>query len=126
MTLMGVFSGVALLLAALGLYGVIAYSVAQRRHEFGIRLSLGAAPRRLLAMVMGQGMRLMAAGIAVGLIGAVMLARVLSAQLYGVAPTDPIVITTVVAVLVVCGALASLVPAWRAARLDPVTSLRQN
>jgi putative ABC transport system permease protein len=126
MTLMGVFSGVALLLAALGLYGVIAYSVAQRRHEFGIRLSLGAAPRRVLAMVMGQGMRLVAAGIALGLVGAVLLARVLSSQLFGVAPTDPGVIVAVVAVLVACAALACLVPAWRASRLDPVTSLRDS
>ncbi|HRQ65300.1 MAG TPA: ADOP family duplicated permease, partial [Xanthomonadaceae bacterium] len=124
MSLMGVFSGVALLLAALGLYGVIAYSVAQRRHEFGIRLSLGAAPGRILAMVLGQGARLIVAGVVVGLIGALLMARALAAQLYGVNPVDPVVIAAVVAVLCACSLLATLVPAWRAARLDPVSSLR--
>jgi putative ABC transport system permease protein len=124
LSLMGVFSGVALLLAALGLYGVIAYSVEQRRHEFGIRLSLGAAPMRILSLVLGQGVRLVIAGVAVGLIGALLMARALATQLYGVTPADPVVMATVVAVLFTCSLLATMVPAWRASRLDPVTSLR--
>lgn len=126
MGLMSVFSGVALLLAVVGLYGVIAYSVAQRRHEIGIRMSLGAAPQRVLRMVMGQGMRLVGAGLALGLLGAFALGRVLSSQLYGVGTGSPAVIASVTAVLLAASLFACLVPAWRAARLDPAGSLRDN
>ncbi len=126
MTLMGVFSAVALLLAVVGLYGVTTYSVAQRRHEFGIRLSLGAAPSRILALVLGQGMRMVALGVVVGLFGAFLLARALAAHLYGVAPLDPGVYAAVVGALVSAALIASLIPAWRAGRLDPVTSLRSS
>lgn len=124
MLLMGVFSGVALLLAAVGLYGVIAYSVAQRRHEIGIRLSLGAAPRAVTAMVLGQGMRLVAAGMAAGVVGAVMLGRLVASQLYGVSPAEPRVIAGVGLLLALAGLLACLVPAIRASRLPPMIALR--
>jgi putative ABC transport system permease protein len=124
MTLMSVFSGVALLLAALGLYGVVSYSVAQRRREIGIRLSLGADKGRIASMVVYQGLRMIAAGIVVGLVGAYALARVIASQLYGVTPGDPLVIGAVVLVLALVGLFATLLPARRAARTAPMEALR--
>ncbi len=124
MTLMSVFSGVAMLLAALGLYGVIAYSVAQRRREIGIRLSLGAAPQRIHRLVLADGARLIGLGIAVGLLAAFALARVIASQLYGVTPTDPFVFGSVVVVLTVVGLVAVLVPARAASRIAPMEALR--
>jgi predicted permease len=126
MSLMSVFSAVAVVLTALGLYGVIAYSVAQRRHEIGIRLSLGARPVAVLRQIMAQGSRLVLAGVAIGLIGAVLLGRVIAAQLYGTQPTDPLVLVSVSVTLVGIGLLSCGMPAWRAARIKPMQALRHD
>lgn len=122
--LMSVFSAVAVLLAVIGLYGVIAYSVAERRQEFGVRLSLGADGARLIGLVMRQGMGMVLAGIGVGLVGALALGRVLSSQLYGIGAADPVVLGSVAALLAGVAALACLVPALRAARVPPMEALR--
>src|SRR5213076_2005124 len=124
MTLLSVFALVALALAALGIYGVMAYSVAQRSREIGIRMALGAAPRRVLGMVVAGGLRLAAAGVGLGIIGALAATRVLSALVYGVSTTDPLTLASTAAVLIVSAALASWIPARRATRLDPTLSLR--
>lgn len=124
MTLMTMFSAVALLLAALGLYGVISYSVAQRRREFGVRLSLGAAPAALRALVLKQGLFVVGIGVVIGLLAAMGLSRFVASQLYGVAPTDLWVIVTVVVVLVLVGIAAVLVPARAASRIEPMEALR--
>lgn len=124
MTLLSVFALVALALAALGIYGVMAYSVAQRSREIGIRMALGAAPRRVLGMVVAGGLRLAAAGVGLGIFGALAATRVLSALVYGVSTTDPLTLASTAAVLIVSAALASWIPARRATRLDPTLSLR--
>jgi putative ABC transport system permease protein len=126
MQLMVVFAGVALLLAALGLYAVIAYSVAQRRQEFGIRMSLGADMHRVLLQVLGQGMRLVGVGLLLGIGGALLLGRALSSQLYGVDSSEPMVIASVVAVLAGVAVIACLIPATRASRTEPMVALRQS
>jgi len=122
--LLVLFGALALLLASVGVYGVLAYAVAQRRSELGIRMALGADRRRVRALVLGDGMRLVGFGLTLGLVAALALAGVLSSQLFGVSPRDPVVIGSVVLVLLAVGFLASLVPAWRATRVDPVTAIR--
>jgi putative ABC transport system permease protein len=123
-TLLAVFAGIALLLAALGIYGVLAYFVSQRSRELGIRLALGAKPAALFRMVVGQGMRPVAAGSAIGLAGAVAVTRLMESLLFGVTPIDP------AAYLVAAGALGTIavaacaVPALRATRVDPLVALR--
>jgi putative ABC transport system permease protein len=124
--LMMIFSVIALLLAALGLYAVIAYSVAQRRHEFGIRMSLGADRRRVLLQVLGQGMAMVGVGLVLGLGGALLLGRALASQLYGVGGGDPVVIGSVVLVLGAVATVACLLPAHRAARTAPMVALRDH
>jgi len=120
------FSVVALLLAMVGLYGLIAYSVAQRRMEIGVRMSLGADRSRVLKMILRQGLRLVAVGLIVGIVGSLALSSVLGALLYGVAPRDPLVLAAVALVLFFTGALASAVPALRASRVAPVEALRHS
>ena len=122
--LMAAFGGVALLLAAIGLYGVIAYGVAQRRREFGVRMSLGAASRDVLALVLKQGIVLVGAGLAIGLAGAFALTRLIEAQLYGVAAHDPLVLLVVCGVLLFVALAACWLPARRAAATSPVEALR--
>jgi len=122
--LMAAFGGVALLLAAIGLYGVIAYGVAQRRREFGVRMSLGAASRDVLGIVLKQGAVLVGLGLALGLLGAIALTRLIAAQLYGVAPLDPFVLASVCLVLLLVALAASWLPARRAAATSPVEALR--
>jgi predicted permease len=122
--LFGAFAGIALVLSASGLYGVIYYLVAQRTREIGIRVALGADKGRVVRMVLKQGAILALGGIAVGLAGAVALTRLLASLLYGVGTHDPLTFATVPIVLGTVALLASLVPAWRAARVDPVIALR--
>ena len=124
MILLGVFSGIALLLASIGIYGVMSYSVAQRTRELGIRMALGAARPRVLALVVGQGMFLAGLGVSIGLLAAVGLTRFLASQLYGVTPRDVPTFTLVAVVLTSVALLATLVPAMRATRVDPVVALR--
>ena len=118
------FGVVALTLAAVGVYGVLAYAVAQRANEVGIRMALGADRAQVRAMVLRDGARIVGLGLALGLVGTVALSGLMGAQLYGVAPRDPGVLVAVSAVLLAVGLLASLVPAWRATRVDPVVAMR--
>ncbi len=115
---------VAMLLAAVGLYGVIAYSVARRTREIGIRIALGARPSSVLQLVMRQGLGVAVAGLAVGAVLAVAAAMAVSRALYGVGPADPVSWIAAVAIVLTVSALANLVPAWRAARVDPSVALR--
>ncbi len=123
--LLTAFAGLALLLSAAGLYGVIAYSVSQRAREMGIRLALGAPPRALLRLVVSQGARLTIGGLAIGLAAAAATTRLLADQLYGVSPLDPTVFLGAVVLLGVIALTASTVPALRATRVDPVVTLRE-
>jgi len=122
--LLAVFAGIALVLATVGLYGLMAYSVEQRAVEIGIRMALGAAPRNVRNMVMRQGMQLGAMGIAVGVPAAVMLARVMNSLIVGMRTWDPAVFASVAGALAVVAMLASYVPSVRATRVDPVEVLR--
>jgi putative ABC transport system permease protein len=124
MTLMSIFAGLALILATLGIYGVIAYSVTQRTHEIGIRMALGAHPRDVLRMVVRQGMTLGGIGVAIGISGALGTTGFLATQLYGVKPSDPLVLAAVSTALVLIVLLASYLPARRAANADPLVALR--
>ncbi len=124
MSILTAFAAAGLLLAAMGIYGVMAYSVAQRAREIGIRIALGASSGDVRAMVMLQSMRLVSGGVAIGIPAAVALGRVYSSLLFGVRPTDPWTLAAVVGILVVVAMAASYVPAWRAMRVDPVSVLR--
>jgi putative ABC transport system permease protein len=123
-TLVMVFAGCALLVASLGIYGVVSFSVARRRNEIGIRMALGAQPSRLLAMVVHQGMMPVVFGLAGGVSVALLLARAIRGLLFGVQPADPQTIAGVAVVLLLVGALACLIPARRAAGTDAVAALR--
>ncbi len=118
------FALIALLLAAVGLYGVLAYNVANRTREFGVRIALGASPRGLVSLVVGQGVATSLAGIVVGLVGAALGARLLNGMLFGVTPLDAGTYGVVVALLLVVAVIACAVPAWRATRVDPLVSMR--
>jgi putative ABC transport system permease protein len=124
--LLGGFAGLALLLAAIGTYGVLSYMVAERRREIGIRMALGAAQSSVLSQVMKQGLVLTGVGIVVGLAGAFGLNRLIAALLFGVQPTDPITIGAVVATITLVALVACWLPAWRASKLDPNIVLRQD
>ena len=123
-TLVGAFAALALLLAGLGLYGVVSYSVATRTRELGIRMALGAPGGRMVVMMLGRGLLLSAAGAALGLAGSLGVTRFLSGMLYGVEPTDPATFAGVAAVLAAVAAAGSWLPARRAARVDPLVALR--
>jgi putative ABC transport system permease protein len=121
---MGVFAGIALLLSAIGIYGVLAYSVGQRTREFGVRTALGARSRDVLAMVVRQGLRLACIGIVIGLAGASALTRYIEGMLYGVTPVDRLTYAAVVALFGATASIACYLPARRATRIDPMTALR--
>jgi ABC-type antimicrobial peptide transport system permease subunit len=123
-TMFAVFGGLALLVAAIGLYSLIAYLVAQRTHELGVRMALGARAADIARMVMGRGVGAAATGVAIGVALAVALGRLVQPLLFRISPRDPAVLFVVAATLLACAVLASLVPTWRATRVDPVTALR--
>ncbi len=123
--LLGLFAGLAVLLAAVGLYGVLAYSVAARTRELGIRIALGARARDVLTLVVGQGARLVGVGLGVGLVAALLLTRVLGALLYDTPATEPATFAAVLALLAAVGLAAAWIPAQRAARVQPTTALRE-
>jgi hypothetical protein len=122
--LLGAFAALALLLAGFGLYGVMAYSVAQRRREIGIRMALGAQAADVRSLVVSQAMRLGAAGLAMGIAGALAVTRVLDSLLFGVSASDPLTFATVSAALITVLILAAYLPARRATRVDPIVALR--
>ena len=122
--LLGAFAGLALLLAAIGTYGVLASIVAQRRREVGIRLALGATPRRVLWQVMRQGLVLAGTGVVAGLFAALGLTRLLTTLLFEVQPADPMTLAIAISSIVVIAAVACWFPAWRASRVDPNVALR--
>jgi ABC-type antimicrobial peptide transport system permease subunit len=123
-SLVALFAGLALLLAAVGLYGVLAYSVNQRTQEIGIRVALGAEPAQLIGEVMRDALRLVLPGIAVGLVGALAITRLLGSLLYEIKPSDPRTLAAVSGVLIIIAMFAAYVPARRAATVDPLTALR--
>jgi len=123
-TMFGVFAGLALVLAAVGLYGVLSYTVAQRSHEIGIRMAMGARRGNVLGLMVGQGVRIAALGAGIGALAALAGGRVLSSLLYGVSPRDPVVLLGAAVIPLVVAAVASYVPARRAAKVDPVVALR--
>jgi len=123
-TMFGVFAGLALVLAAVGLYGVLSYTVAQRSHEIGIRMAMGARRGNVLGLMVGQGVKIAALGAGIGAVAALAGGRVLSSLLYGVSPRDPLVLLGAAVIPLVVAAIASYVPARRAAKVDPVVALR--
>jgi len=122
--LLTIFASLALVLSAIGIYGVMAYSTAQRRQEIGIRMALGAVPRDVFGLVVGQGMKLVGLGLAIGLAGAWALSRVLSGQLYGITARDPITYVAAAGLLGLVALSASYIPAQRATQVDPLESMR--
>jgi putative ABC transport system permease protein len=124
MLLLGLFGSVGLVLAAIGIYGVMAYSVSQRTQEIGVRLALGAQVKDVLRMVLGRGMVLASIGVAIGIVGAFALTRAMKTMLFGVTPTDSVTFLLVSIGLIAVALLACYIPARRATRIDPLLALR--
>jgi putative ABC transport system permease protein len=122
--LLALFGVIGLILGALGIFGVLAYAVNQRRQEIGVRVALGASPRSVLNLIVGRGMLLAGAGVTLGIVGAAMLTRSMQSVLYDIRPSDPLTFAQVVVVLLGAALLASWLPARRALRIDPVSALR--
>jgi ABC-type antimicrobial peptide transport system permease subunit len=124
MMVLASFAGLALLLAALGIYGVLAYLVTLRTRELGIRVALGASSREVLRLVVGHGLRMTGLGVGIGLAGALLLTRLMQSLVFGVSTTDPVTFVAVVATLAGAALLASYLPAHRATKVDPMQALR--
>jgi putative ABC transport system permease protein len=122
--LLGAFAALALVLSAVGIYGVTAYGVAQRTREFGVRIAIGAQAADVLRMVMGSALRLAGLGVAIGLVSALLIAQALSSLLYGVSARDPLTYAAISLLLTLVALFASFLPARRATRVDPMTALR--
>jgi ABC-type antimicrobial peptide transport system permease subunit len=123
-TLLGAFAAAALLLALIGIYGVIAYAVSHRTTEMGIRLALGATPKQVVSLVLGDGLKLGAIGLAIGVAGGLVAANGISTLLYGVAPRDPLTFAGAALVILATAMIGSWLPARRAARVEPTQALR--
>ena len=122
--LLGLFGGLAVFLATVGIYGVIAYAVEQRAHEFSIRTAMGAGRRDIVLLVLREGLIVTVIGIGIGIVGAFLLTRLIASQLYGVTPTDPLTIAVVVLLLTAIAMLACVIPARHAANTEPLRALR--
>jgi len=124
MLLLSIFGGLALVLATVGIYGVISYAVSQRRREIGVRMALGARPADVLRMILAEGLKLVAVGVVIGIAAALMLTRLLEGMVYGVSMRDPLIFVLVNLLLVTVSLAACYVPARRAMRVDPLVALR--
>jgi ABC-type antimicrobial peptide transport system permease subunit len=124
MSLLSLFATLALTLATVGIYGVISYAVSQRTREIGVRMALGANPRDVLRLILGEGLKLVLAGVVLGIIAALAMTRLLATMLYGVSVTNPVIFSSVVLLLVAVSLAACFVPARRAMRVDPIVALR--
>jgi putative ABC transport system permease protein len=124
MLLLGIFAGLALVLAAVGLYGVISYSVSQRTREIGIRMALGASHKSVLRLVVSQGISLALIGVAIGVTASLFLTKLMATLLFGVSVTDPITFVAISLLLIGVTTVASIVPARRAMKVDPMVALR--
>jgi len=125
-TLVGVFAGVALLIAVIGIYGVLSYSVSQRTREIGVRMAIGAREENVLSLILRQGMMVAMAGIAAGVVCALLFSRVVESIVFGIQVRDPLTFLGAAAVLSVAAAIACYIPARRASRLDPIVALRED
>jgi ABC-type antimicrobial peptide transport system permease subunit len=123
-SLFTLFAALALFLGAIGVYGVMSYSVAQRTREMGIRVALGSKQQQVLYLVLAEGAKLALVGIAIGLVGALILTRFIASLLYGVGAADPLTFVGVATLSLVVGLAACAIPAWRATRVDPIVALR--